>query len=66
VHKYVLTVLAADKTVPLGIVKLLHCSSFHGVANSFFFDVALNLWKASSAGRSRAVGGDYWVLRKKL
>jgi hypothetical protein len=32
---------------------------------SFFFDVALKLWKASSAGRSRAGWRRNWILRKK-
>jgi hypothetical protein len=36
---------------------VLHCS--------FFFDVALKLWKASSAGRSRAGWRRNWILRKK-
>src|ERR1700747_3261016 len=43
VHKYVLAVLAADKTVALGVVKPLHCSCFHGVALFLFLDVALKL-----------------------
>jgi hypothetical protein len=36
---------------------VLHCS--------FFVDVALKLWKASSAGRSRAGWRRNWILRKK-
>jgi hypothetical protein len=32
---------------------------------SFFVDVALKLWKVSSAGRSRAGWRRNWVLRKK-
>jgi hypothetical protein len=32
---------------------------------SFFVDVALKLWKASSAGRSRAGWRRNWILRKK-
>jgi len=35
-HEYILTVLAADKTVALGIVKPLHCSCFHDVAEFLF------------------------------
>jgi hypothetical protein len=46
--------LAADETVAFGVVKPLHCSCFHGVALFLFVDVALKLWKVSSAGRSRA------------
>ena len=42
-HEDILAVLAADKTVALGVVKPLHCSCFHDVAISFFFDVALKL-----------------------
>src|SRR5580704_192556 len=63
-HEYILTVLAADETVTLGVVKPLHCSCFHGVANSFFVDVALKLWKASSAGRLRAGWRRNRVLRR--
>jgi hypothetical protein len=54
VHKYIFAVLAADKTVSLGVVKPLYCSCFHGVAMFLFVDVALKLWKDSSADRSRA------------
>jgi hypothetical protein len=50
-HEYILTILAADKTVALGVVKPLHCSCFHVVACSFVLDVALKL-SDSSAGRS--------------
>ena len=31
-YKDILAVLAADKTVALGVVKPLYCSCFHGVA----------------------------------
>jgi hypothetical protein len=31
VDKYVLTILTADKSIALGIVKPLYCSCFHGV-----------------------------------
>ncbi len=31
-HKYIFTILAADKTIALGIVKPLYCSCFHDVA----------------------------------
>src|SRR5579862_4835355 len=53
-HEDILAVLAADKTVALGVVKPLHCSCFHVLLNFLCVDVALKLWKASSAGRSRA------------
>ena len=36
VYEYVFTILAADKTIALGIVKPLYCSCFH--------DVAVFLW----------------------
>jgi len=42
-HEYILTILAADETVALGIVKPLHCSCFHVVALFLFLDVALKL-----------------------
>jgi hypothetical protein len=42
-HEDILAVLAADKTVALGVVKPLHCSCFHDVAMFLFFDVALKL-----------------------
>src|SRR5579863_1046123 len=42
-HEDILTILAADESIALGIVKPLHCSGFHVVAISFFFDVALKL-----------------------
>ena len=35
-YEYILPVLAADKTVALGIVKPLHCSCFHDVAEFLF------------------------------
>jgi hypothetical protein len=35
-YEYILTVLAADKTVALGVVKPLHCSCFHDVAGFLF------------------------------
>src|SRR5579863_8275689 len=67
VHKYVFTVLAADETIAFGVVKPLHCSCFHGDANSFFLDVALKLWKVSSAGRSRAgLSGETGYCKKTL
>ena len=31
VHEYIFTVLAADKSIALGIVEPLYCSCFHGV-----------------------------------
>jgi len=42
-HEDILAVLAADKTVALGVVKPLHCSCFHVVALFLFLDVALKL-----------------------
>src|SRR5258707_14940536 len=36
VNKHVLAILAADKTIALGIVKPLYCSCFHDVAVSLF------------------------------
>jgi hypothetical protein len=36
VHKHVLAVLTADKTLALGVVKPLYCSCFHGVALFLF------------------------------
>jgi hypothetical protein len=57
-YEYILAVLAADETIAFGVVKPLHCSCFHDVACSFFFDVALKLSR-SFAGRSRAgLSGD--------
>ena len=32
VHKHVLTILAADETITLGVVEPLYCSCFHGIA----------------------------------
>ena len=32
VHKHILTVLAADESITLRVVKPLYCSCFHGVA----------------------------------
>jgi len=34
-YEYILTILAADETIALGVVKPLHCSCFHVVAISF-------------------------------
>ena len=51
VHEYILSILAADESIALGVVKPLHCSCFHVGACSFVLDVALKL-SDSSAGRS--------------
>jgi hypothetical protein len=32
VHEYIFTILAADKTLALGVVKPFYCSCFHDVA----------------------------------
>src|SRR5580698_4877225 len=32
VHEHVFAILAADETIPFGVVKPLYCSCFHGVA----------------------------------
>ena len=42
-YEYILTVLAADESIALGIVKPLHCSCFHVVALFLLLDVALKL-----------------------
>ncbi|SPF43586.1 conserved hypothetical protein [Candidatus Sulfotelmatobacter kueseliae] len=36
-HEDILTILAADETVALSVVKPLHCSCFHVVALFLFF-----------------------------
>ncbi len=36
-YEYILTILAADEAVALGVVKPLHCSCFHVDANFLFF-----------------------------
>ena len=41
VYKHVLTALAADEPITLGIVKPLYCSCFHGVARFLFLRYAL-------------------------
>jgi hypothetical protein len=43
VHENVLTILAADKTIALGIVKPLYCSCFHDVAVFLLLKYALEL-----------------------
>src|SRR4051794_1931613 len=55
VNEHVLAVLAADKTITLGVVKPLYCSCFHGVALFLFVDMALS-FRCASAGRSRKCG----------
>jgi hypothetical protein len=35
-HENILAILAADESVPLGVVKPLHCSCFHGDANFLY------------------------------
>ena len=42
VYEYILTVLAADKSIAFGVIEPLYCSCFHGVALFLFVDVALN------------------------
>src|SRR4249920_3244879 len=32
VYEYILTILAADETITLGVVEPLYCSCFHGIA----------------------------------
>ena len=32
VNKHILTILAADETITLGVVEPLYCSCFHGIA----------------------------------
>ena len=46
-YEYIFTVLAADETIALGVIKPLHCSCFHDVAMFLFFDVALKLLRGS-------------------
>jgi hypothetical protein len=57
VYKDILAVLAADKTVALGVVKPLYCSCFHGVASFLLFDVALSC-SQNFAGRIMLLSGD--------
>ncbi len=42
-HEYILSVLAADESIALGVVKPLHCSCFHVDTMFLFVDVALKL-----------------------
>ena len=42
VYEYVLAVLAADKTITLGVVKPLYCSCFHGSAWFLYVEIALS------------------------
>jgi hypothetical protein len=42
-YEYILTILTADESIALGVVKPLHCSCFHVVALFLFLDVALKL-----------------------
>ncbi len=41
VNEHVLSILAADKSITLGVVKPLYCSCFHGVALFLFAEIAL-------------------------
>jgi hypothetical protein len=43
VHEYVFTILAADESIALGIVKPLYCSCFHDVAVFLLLKYALEL-----------------------
>jgi hypothetical protein len=42
-NEYVFSVLAADESVALGVVKPLYCSCFHGVAVFLLLKYALEL-----------------------
>jgi hypothetical protein len=57
VYEYILTILAANETITLGVVEPLYCSCFHGVALfPLLVDVALKLAglvQAGHAGRRR-------------
>ena len=59
VHEYIFTILAADKTIALGIVKPLYCSRFHDVAVFLWLRYALEIARVaeSSSGRSRCEAG---------
>ena len=41
VHEYIFTILAADETIALGIVKPLYSSCFHDVAVFLFVEVCV-------------------------
>src|SRR5215469_3687634 len=43
VHEHVLAVLAANKSITLGVVKPLYCSCFHGIAMFLCVEIALRL-----------------------
>jgi hypothetical protein len=63
VYKYILPILAADKTIAFGVVKPLHCSCFHTCSFvPFSRDCVETRW--SSAGRSRWVERRYCMLQK--
>jgi len=57
VYEYILAVLAADKSITLGVVKPLYCSCFHDVALFLLCDVALN-YSQNFAGRIMLLSGD--------
>jgi len=52
VNKHVLAVLAADKSITLGVVKPLYCSCFHDVAVFLCVEIALSFAGLLQAGHA--------------
>ena len=64
VYEYILSILAADETITLGVVKPLYCSCFHGVA-LFPFSFRCALMYSLEFCRQVTLGsGSYWKLQK--
>jgi enhancing lycopene biosynthesis protein 2 len=52
VHENVLTILAADKTIALGVIKPLYCSCFHDVARVPLVEVCAGTRRIVQAGHA--------------
>jgi hypothetical protein len=64
VYEYILSTLAADETITLGVVKPLYCSCFHGDAwFPFLFRYAL-IYSLEFCRQVTLGRGSYWKLQK--
>jgi hypothetical protein len=66
VHEYVLTTLAADKTITFGVVKPLYRSCFHDVAWFLFLLDCAPIHSLDFCRQVTPVGGKYWKLHSAV
>lgn len=66
VHEYIFSILAADETITLGVVKPLHCSCFHGVALFLFLFRYALMYSLDFCRQVTPVSGSYWKLQSAV